>query len=111
MPQEIIDALDKLAESEGVSRADVVRRLLADALAFARVKVSADEEYNAEDWWDAARADANAPACIKEWIQRLGFTSLYLTPAEAEEVRRWAESLPGWDDGPAHAPHPLIFQE
>ena len=50
--------MDKLADIEGVPRADVVRRLLADALAMARVKVSADEEYNAEEWWFAARATA-----------------------------------------------------
>lgn len=111
VPQEIIDGLDKLADIEGVPRADVVRRLLADALAFARVRVSADEEYNAEEWWFAARADGNPPACIAEWIQRMNFTPLYLTPEQAEEVRKWAEGLPGWADGPAHAPHPLIFQE
>jgi hypothetical protein len=74
------------------------------------VSIMADEEYNAEDWWFAARADGNAPACVKEWIQLMSFTPLYLTPAEAAEVRKWAESLPGWDDGPVHAPHPLLFQ-
>lgn len=73
--------------------------------------VVADEEYNAEEWWDAARSDGNAPACIAQWLQQLNMTPLHLTPAEADEVRKWAEGLPGWDDGPAHAPHPLLFCE
>jgi hypothetical protein len=76
-----------------------------------KVKVIADEENNAEIWWDAARAASDTPACVKEWIQLMRFAPLYLTREQAIEVRKWAESLPGWDDGPAHAPYPLLFCE
>ena len=108
---EILEAVDGLAAKEGAPRAEVIRQLLTEALAKARVKVSADEEYNAEEWWFAARADGNPPACIAEWIQRMDMAPIHLTKAQAEEVRKWAEGLPGWADGPAHAPHPLLFRE
>ena len=71
----------------------------------------ADEENNAEEWWSEALDNADsAPECIKDWLQN-ATNAILLTPAEAEEVRKWAESLPGWDDGPAHAPYPLLFHE
>jgi hypothetical protein len=76
-----------------------------------RISLVVDEENNAELWWAAARASACTPACIEGWVQAASFDPVELTAAEAEEVLAWAQSLPGWDGGPEHAPHPLLFAE
>lgn len=83
-----------------------------------RTTIKVDEENNAETWWDAARAattrvfladdvDANDLADLID-----GDTNTIMLSAEdAAAFRAWAETLPGWSDGPAHAPHPFVFNE
>ena len=73
------------------------------------VKVQVDYENNAEEWWEAARDAAGAPAGIVSLLDNVGQDSVYLSDTAAEDVRRWAASLPGWDGGPEYAPHPLII--
>lgn len=71
-----------------------------------------DNENNAEAWWDAAREQVES---CPVWAGRLliegGGSSAQLSELEAKMFRRWCESLPGWDGGPDHAPHPIVFSE
>lgn len=70
--------------------------------------VRVDEENNAETWWTAARASTDAPEAIRP-ILSTGASRVVVPYAEDATVRAWCEALPGWNDGPAHAPHPLVL--
>lgn len=64
--------------------------------------IRADEENNAPTFWDAVHASSDAD------IRAIG---------DADEATVSAgtlaklQALPGWSDGPAHAPNPLIVTE
>jgi hypothetical protein len=66
--------------------------------------VTVDFENNVEKWWDALRADpelASLPIAdtSTEWCE--------VTDGQLAALK----ALPGWSDGPKHAPNPLIVRE
>jgi len=69
------------------------------------VTFAVDEENNAETWWDAAR-DADVPEDLAELIDG-DASEVTLAGEDAVNALAWCKSLPGWNDGPAHAQHPL----
>jgi hypothetical protein len=79
------------------------------------VRIMVDPEYGPESWWDAARAEANAGRLPTPRLAPLldvgGPDEIDVLPAMAATIRHWASRLPGWNDGPEYARHPLIFEE
>jgi hypothetical protein len=87
-------------------------RARADREGDAQISViSVDEECSAEEWWVAAGASDSTPVQIREWVARWLNCSIRVPRETANEIMTWAASLPGWSDGPAHAPHPLIVRD
>lgn len=71
-------------------------------------KIIVDYENNAEDWWTAARE----AFVFEEPIRALAKDGEVIVDQEqADQFLSWARSLPGWNGGPKHAPHPLLVQE
>lgn len=70
--------------------------------------VGTDWENGDEDWWDAANTATNAPAV---WQAAASADPIVVTADEAEQIIAWAETLPGWDEGPEFAPHPLVVYQ
>ena len=68
-----------------------------------------DWENNAEEWWRLARRDKRFSKRIHTWLNKLGGEELKVTDAEAENFRKIAKSIYGWDNGPRHADCPIIF--
>jgi hypothetical protein len=70
------------------------------------VRLAIDFENTAENWWDAGGRDlweglAEAPDASQVVV-------------DAELARSWlaqASAIPGWDDGPEFAPHPVCQRE
>ena len=77
------------------------------ALRAAPVRVEIDQENNAEAWWDAARASVDAPVVFARLDAASASGRIECSPSEAAALAAWAETLPGYDDGPAHAAHPF----
>ena len=73
----------------------------------APVRVEIDQENNAEAWWDAARASVDAPKVFARLDAASASGRIECSPSEAAALAAWAETLPGYDDGPAHAAHPF----
>ncbi len=81
----------------------------------ANLTIRADYENNAETWWDAARAASRTDDSEGAQV----FRRLDTNPDEgvsvlADELRAfesWAEALPGYDDGPAHARLPYVVAQ
>ncbi len=69
-----------------------------------------DYENNAETWWDAARSHPNPPEALRPLLEVGGPDSIEVTKEEASEIQTFAESLPGWKDGPEYAPRALIIE-
>jgi len=69
--------------------------------------VSNTENYVAEEWWEAldeAIQDGSAP----EELETLASDeTTEVSRKRLKVVLEFAESLPGWDGGPDHAPHPF----
>lgn len=63
------------------------------------ISVRADEEYVPDDFWAELRKRLPRVASSLE----IGLP-VYVTAPQLETI----ESLPSWNGGPAHAPHPLI---
>ena len=93
-----------------------------------QIRIAVDQENNAETWWDAARnalkAGRNAerhtpawtfaralPASCEPVVCQLLVSEAIVTTQDAAAFRAWAETLPGWSDGPEHAPHPFTFHD
>ena len=68
-------------------------------------KILIDWENNAEPFWEALAKDENAPAEFK------GDESFIVSDARAAEILAYCEKLPGWDDGPSYARHPILIQD
>ena len=74
-------------------------------------EIIVDMECPAPEWWNAARADR------EHWpqgIERLlvvprGCGRIIFRTVDAEEIRAWAQSLPGWHSGGVDASRPLCF--
>lgn len=73
-----------------------------------------DLENNAERFWDAFRAASVADPYVAEWHRKLasplGLARLECVPNDAADALvELASDLPGWDEGPEHAPHPFFL--
>ncbi len=98
-----ISLRDRLAEELGLAAVDTVI-------------VSTDYENNSEEWWDNARRairkknelSTKAERLFLDLCQRESVVTDRLT---AHELFAWGATLDGWDDGPEHAPYPLVVCE
>ncbi len=79
------------------------------------VAVRADQENNAEVWWDAFRAMLPALSeadpelyDLCRTLNRSGEVEI-TDPAAIERFDKFVSDLPGWLDGPAHARAALTF--
>lgn len=109
---------------------DVFAELLAqDEPAPRPAQIMVDEENNGEEWWDAVRAAVaagNAPlihvSASPEFGSSLGTvgvwiddnaepSTVYVNGLDRARLVDWFASLPGWDDGPEYAPHPLAVED
>jgi hypothetical protein len=73
------------------------------------VEFVVDEENAAEMWWDVARDAKDAPEGLADIIDGSA-TEVTLSGEDAVAALAWCQSLPGWNGGPRHAPHPLTFR-
>ena len=112
--QALIEAAAAISHptAKGANVARMIREAALEAaretIAPAAMVVTVDEENNAEIWWDAAEADKTTPA---SFARLQGSQSMIvLSKSDAVEFVVWAMSLPGWNDGPSYAPHPLTIQ-
>lgn len=87
-------------------RGDCIYVICGDRL---RYHVCADMENNADTWWEAARGSVSScPKFAREFIMG---TSDHAETEKSNALKRfyqWCQSLPGWNDGPAHAPRPIL---
>jgi hypothetical protein len=75
-------------------------------------RISIDWENNAETWWDAAReAASTAPDVIRPLLGGRNVSDVSVSASDLPTVLAWCSSLPGWEDGPAHARRPLVWNE
>lgn len=76
-----------------------------------RMWIKVDYENNGEEWWTALyermAANDRVPVCLPEL--RANGDEWEIDAVDAPHIRRFFESLPGWNDGPPHAPHPVLF--
>lgn len=69
--------------------------------------VRADYENNAEEFWQSFYKDEEAGLLsknLKKLADPANFSEVRITQEELDYLK----SLPGWGEGPAHAPDPLI---
>jgi nuclear transport factor 2 (NTF2) superfamily protein len=69
------------------------------------VRLAIDFENDCQEWWESGGRDLWE--CLLE-----GFDDhdVILEESIAESVLAEAAKLPGWDDGPDYAPHPLCVK-
>lgn len=67
------------------------------------VRISVDDENNADDFWSAVQSDPNAPA-------ELAGLPTVVTTERAAELRAYCETVPGFAGGPNYAPEAILFQ-
>lgn len=80
--------------------------------------ITIDKEHNGDAWWTAYNATLHPDPRARD-IQRVDSImsqvrnnkSAVIPGDELDVFIEWAESLPGWNDGPEHAPHPLLINE
>lgn len=71
-----------------------------------------DEENNS-GWWDGARERLDADG-KPDWMSARFAAMLSAGGPEAfdganiDQILNWCAEIPGWDDGPAYAKHPLM---
>lgn len=77
------------------------------------VTIRIDYENNASRWWTEARLRrAEAPeSCRPLLFPMFREDTVMVSSEEAEAFRTWAAKIPGWEEGPAHAPRPFTFHE
>jgi hypothetical protein len=76
-----------------------------------RVTLRVDPEAAAPAWWAALReavAAGDAPPELAPLADLPGPDEVTLRADRLGAVLAWCRRLPGWADGPAHAPHPLL---
>lgn len=78
-------------------------------LSTVQVTIMVDQENGAEEWWDAARDASECPDGLVDLIDGTD-TEVTLSGEDAAVALAWCQALPGWNDGPDHAPHPLTFR-
>ncbi len=68
-----------------------------------------------ERWWAEARdshrraSEEDITTAATELLT--GANVVHVTADDAAAFRTWAESLPGWSDGPEYARHPFTFHD
>ena len=99
---ETLSLRDRLATDLGISAGDTVT-------------VIYDEENSADAWWEAARklirADDSGDLSTRgrALFQKVSERGKAVTTRlDAAELFAWGEEIDGWDDGPEHAPNPLL---
>lgn len=77
------------------------------------VTIRIDYENNAGRWWSEARLRrAEAPeVCRPLLLPMFREDAVLVSSEEAEAFRAWGAKIPGWEEGPTHAPHPFTFHE
>lgn len=75
-----------------------------------KTRLSTDMENMTECWWDAAhQARDQFPESVRPLLDwRTDCTEVIVPDEDADAFVALAETLPGWDDGPAYARHPVI---
>jgi hypothetical protein len=73
-------------------------------------RIAVDYENNAEEWWNAAKTDQNAPEAFAPLLAD-NADEVTVSDDEADEIIAWASGLPGWNDGPEYAPTALTVHE
>ena len=79
-------------------------------------RVVVDQENSAEEWWSTAREEvADATDAVAALFARIDAAAgdpagVCCRSEDAEALIDWAADLPGWDDGPEYAMHPLLVQ-
>jgi hypothetical protein len=73
-------------------------------------RISIDYENNAEQWWMAAQASDTTPAAFAI-ILADSVDDITVSDEDAAAIMAWAETLPGWADGPEHAPTALTLHD
>ena len=79
-----------------------------------QIRIAVDYENNAETWWDAAHDTKVTPDNLAQIHIAQRFESAEAVTVSAEEAdafRKWAATLPGWESGMVHAPHPFTFND
>jgi hypothetical protein len=74
-------------------------------------KITVDEENAGIDWWDAARSSEDIPESLQSLIEGTNVDTAIVDGVEIDAIHHWMEALPGWDDGPKYAPHPVIIDD
>ncbi len=81
-----------------------------------QMKITIDYENNAETWWDALREyfdTGMVPTDLNDIVNSLlnySISSIKVSEDLARKFENWAETLPGYYDGPSHAQYPIIFE-
>lgn len=81
--------------------------------ATATVRIKVDYENNSKAWWGAtwhADTDPRIPESCRPIVTELGCDEIDVPAPDADAFRAWAETLPGWADGPEYARHPFTFE-
>ena len=66
------------------------------------IQLSVDFEHSSRTWWEQGGQD------LWDGISEdFGESAVVLDEALAESWLAEARKIPGWDDGPEHAPHPV----
>lgn len=74
-----------------------------------RVLILVDSKNSGEAFWRHVSSAAGAPAALLEIASGVADEQL-VTAQEAQEIEAWCKRALGWSDGPAYAPHPIIFE-
>lgn len=79
-------------------------------------RISIDWENNADTWWDGARQTArrdagSVVAATYRALASMQLDELTLDEPDARAFLDWCAAIPGWHDGPKHAPHPLLVRD
>lgn len=72
--------------------------------------IRVDEENNAEEFWQAV-GDNGGGTFAEPLNTLLRDGRLTVTAQQRDQILSHLRTLPGWDGGPVHAPHPVIVVE
>jgi len=70
------------------------------------VIVTVDYE-NCSAWWDHARQRADVPSALRPLLEVGGVDAVEVEERDLAPLLAWCRGVPGWDDGPSYARHPL----
>jgi len=73
-----------------------------------RYLIQVDYENNDDAWWDAARSSVDCPKVLQPIVHG-NEDEVVVTARQLRQAEVWAGALPGWDEGPQFAPHPLLM--